>query len=135
MGSVQIKSEIKVGVEEILAGIEQLDTPDLERFVDQVNLMLAHRKTTSLSKEETLLLSRVIESIPAEKITRQRHLLKKLQTEALTEKERKELEALTLFIENKNVDRVKDLIELARIRNVNLTDLINQLGLRMPADV
>ncbi len=135
MGSVQIKSGIKVGVEEILAGIAQLDTADLEQFADKVSIILANRKIKSLSGKETDLLNKIANNIPLEKLKRQHQLLQKIQSEEINSDEKDELEELTQFIEAINVEQLKNLIALAQFRKTNLQELIRQLGISLPKDV
>lgn len=135
MGSVQIKSEIKVGIEDILAGIAQLDTADLEQFADKVSIILANRKTKSLSAKETDLLNKIANNIPLEKLKRQRQLLQKIQSEEINPDEKQELEGLTHLIEVNNVEQLKNLIALAQFRKTNLQELMRQLGINLPKDV
>ena len=49
MPTVQVKSNVELGLDEILTGISQLDTPDLEQFLEQVSRLLARRKAQSLA--------------------------------------------------------------------------------------
>ncbi len=66
MTSVQVTSQINIGLEQLLAGVAQLGTPELERFAEQVTQRLAQRKISSLSAQETELLQQINQGLPPE---------------------------------------------------------------------
>ena len=70
MPTVQVKSNVELGLDEILTGISQLDTPDLEQFLEQVSRLLARRKAQSLSKREAELLLRINQGVEPQKGSR-----------------------------------------------------------------
>jgi len=77
MPTVQVKSNIELGIEDILAGIDQLDTPELENFLQQVSQLLARRKAKSLSKKETELLIKINEGLSRHEAERYKKLAAK----------------------------------------------------------
>ncbi|MEI6063245.1 MAG: hypothetical protein WCQ26_01510 [Pseudanabaena sp. ELA748] len=44
MTTVKFKSEISIELDQLLTGVAQLDTPDLEQLLIQIQQVLAHRK-------------------------------------------------------------------------------------------
>ena len=130
MASVQVTSEIKIELDQLLNGVAQLDTADLERFVEQVNLILSERKT--VDQAEAQLLQRVRQAIPETTQQRYNQLSEKLRTETISSDEHQELLSLIDVVEQANVDRLQNLVELAQLRQVSLNDLMNQLGIHAP---
>jgi hypothetical protein len=134
MPTIQVKSNIQLGLDDVLEGIAQLDTPELERFLEQVNRLVARRKAPSLSKREAELLVQINQGIGPEKAHRYRELSAKLREETITPEEHEELLVLIDEIETMDAERLGNLIELAHLRGISLDELMNQLGLRPPAD-
>ncbi|MCB0547297.1 MAG: hypothetical protein KDD19_06875 [Phaeodactylibacter sp.] len=134
MPTVQVKSNIELGLDEILNGISQLDTPELEQFLEQVSRLLARRKAQNLSKREAELLVRINQGIEAQKAERYRQLTDKLNEERITPEEHQELLSLIGHIETKDGERLEALIELAGLRRLALNELMGQLGLTPPGD-
>lgn len=60
-------------------------------------------------------------------------LLAKRQAENLTPEEHSELLDLTNQVEKLETQRVEYLAEMARLRQTNITDLMNSLGIQSPA--
>ena len=48
MTTVQFKSEISIELDQLLTGVAQLDTLDLEQLLIQIQQVLAHRQNPSL---------------------------------------------------------------------------------------
>ena len=107
MPTVQVKSNIELGLDEILNGISQLDTPELEQFLEQVSRLLARRKAQNLSKREAELLVRINQGIEAQKAERYRQLTDKLNEERITPEEHQELLSLIGHIETKDGERLE----------------------------
>jgi hypothetical protein len=59
MTSVQITSQINIELEQLLNGVAQLETADLEKLAEQIALLLAQRKVISLPHHEAGLLQRI----------------------------------------------------------------------------
>ena len=133
MSTVQVKSNIELGIEDILAGLDQLETPELEQFFQQVSRLLARRKAKSLSAEEAELLLKINEGLSIEHSNRYHQLGSKLEEGSMTPDENREFLELVALAEAKDAERLTYLLELAQIREVSLDDLMDQLGLN-PAD-
>jgi len=130
MPTVQVVSEVSLA--ELLHGVEQLSTPDLENFVTNVLAVQARRRAPSLSKDEARLLQLINQGVPPEVRSRYQLLDEKLHDETITVAEHQELLELINQIELADAERMRYLVELARLRNTPLDSLMDQLGIRNP---
>lgn len=135
MPSIEIKPAIKVGMEEILDGISNLDTPDLEVFLQEVAHLLAKRKTKTLPKRESELLLKINESmLTADEQTLYDQLYERLQAENITEEEHHQLMELIQRRERRGVEKLTYVVELSQLRKVSLKDLMDNLGISALSD-
>jgi uncharacterized protein YnzC (UPF0291/DUF896 family) len=104
----------------------------LESFAQEVNKIVARRKSPNLSKEETALLKKINEGIPAEALERYNLLKTRQKGVGLTEAEQKELNDTIDFIEMKEAEFLGNLINLARLRKISVQKLRKQLGIKTP---
>jgi hypothetical protein len=108
------------------------------KLVDSIALVVQ-----SLSAEEQILLNHklgvpaeiellqgIYQGVPLEIQQRYDELREKLHTETLSPDEHQELIELTDVMEQYNVDRLEKLIQLTKIRNVSLDELMQQLNLK-----
>lgn len=121
-----------IEIKNVLNDISKLETPDLERFLMEVGVLLARKKAPSLPKEEVHLLKIINNSLFEVTRMRYRSLRKKQQEKTLNAEERVELLNLVEVVENADVKRLKAMIALAQIRGVSLDRLMEQLGLNQP---
>lgn len=135
MPEVQVTSKINIDLEEVLAGVAQLDTPDLEDFLSKVSVLLAQRKAPSLLKQEAELLQKINQGLPATVQQRYDDLTSKLRAETITPSEHQELLVLIDQIELADAERMQHLIELAQFRNMSVDQLMDQLGIHPPGHV
>ena len=118
-----------LGVDEILAGVAQLDTPELENFMQQVSSIVAHRKAPSLSKQEEALLDIINRGFPEQFWRRYKVLFAKKDKGVLAENEYNELLGMVEQVEAYNVERLQALIGLAQIREMSLDTIMHELGI------
>ena len=85
--------------------------------------------SSTLTAEETHLFKRINQGFSDEFWTKLRELDKKRQDFILVESEKQTLMTMTEALETVNLERMKALIELANIRQIDLDVLMNQLGL------
>jgi len=130
MASLQITSQ--VDFDQLIASLPQLETSELETFVEQVSLLLAQRKAPHLSELETKLLKQINQTLPTEIEERHNVLQEKVHEEMITPVEHEELMELVPVIEKADVTRLEALIELAQARQVTLPELMQQLGIELP---
>ena len=130
MPTVQVQAELSI--DKLIEAAGQLSQPELEQFVAQVLALQARRKAPSLSQEETALLMRINSGLPAEVRRRYQELIDKRREERLTQNEYEELLRLTDTAEKRQAERLEAMVELARLRNVPLPELMQTLGIKQP---
>ena len=135
MNYTAIVCVVQVSLDELLNGVAQLDTPALEHFISQVLTLRAKRIAPSVPKEEAELLQQINQGLPPDVQQRYDELTAKRRAETLTPEEHQELLALVGRIEQADAERVRALTELAQLRNVSVTTLMAELGVRRPAYV
>ena len=131
MPTVEVRSQ--VSLDELLNGVTQLDMPELEHFVSQVLTLRAKRIAPSLPEGEARLLQKINQELPPDVQQRYDELTAKRRAETLTPEEHQELLALIDRIEQADAKRVQALTELAQLRNVSVTTLMAELGIRPSA--
>lgn len=114
----------------ILETIKRLETPVLESFLDEVSLILARRKSVSLSKKESTLMDKINNGVSIQVRERQKELSLKNRCENLIAKEKQELLQISQQIEEADILRLTSLIELAQTREVSVDTLMNEFGLK-----
>ncbi len=130
MPSIKINSAINIGIEEILNGVSDLETPELEKFLAAVAQLLAKKKVKTLSKRETELLLKINKPLLSDKLQQTYNTLyEKLQNDELTPAEHSRLLTLIKKREKKGEKRLAALIELAQLKNISPKELMRQLGL------
>lgn len=111
---------------------EQLDNRSLDAFIDNILSLRIQRETTDKQKEEAILLKKINKSLSIEQIERFKALNQKRIEGNISEQEYSELLILLEKVEKLNVNRLKYLIILARLRNISVRELMNQLGISNP---
>jgi hemerythrin-like domain-containing protein len=96
----------------------------------QEKVGLAKSKAPSLSKEETALFQIINKGFSEDFWKRFRQLNKKRQAEIMRETERRKLISMNDKLEAENVERIKALIQLSKIRNTDLKSLMVELSLK-----
>ena len=135
MASIKIKSSLRLQLEEVLDGVSQLDTPDLEKFLVEVAHLLAKRKAKTIPQREAELLLNINQSLLDHKAQEKYdQLYTKLQEETITALEHESLLKLIQQREEKAVERMSYLVELAQLRKVSIKELMKQLGIDSLAD-
>lgn len=132
MPKVQFMSQVELEVDELLQGVARLSSKELEQFADRVQALRAHRRVPSLPKREAELLQLINRSVSAEVRQRYDLLNDKLHAETLTDEEHQELLGLIEQVKQSDVERLRNLVELAQLRQLSLDELMDQLGLRRP---
>ncbi len=121
---------IEIEEEQLLQAALQMSRPDLERFVARLFALKARENTPALSECEEELLQKINQGLPPATGKRMNELIAKRRSCTITEDELQELIRITDEAERLNVERIKNLIELAALRNVTLDELMDRLGLR-----
>lgn len=131
MPTIEIRSQVSVN--DLLNGVAQLNTNDLEQFVSQVLALRAKRVAPSVSKQEADLLETINRGLTADTQQRYNELVAKRQAENLTATEHQELLALIDAIERADAERAQALGKLAQLRNMPVKALMETLNIRPPA--
>ena len=129
MPKVHVTSQIEIDLDEVLQGLARLGTKELEQFVDKVIALQAQRRAPSLPQNETELLQQINRGLPADIRQRYDALNAKLHDETITPQEHEELLTLIDRIELADAERMQRLIALARLRDMSVDTLIEQLGI------
>lgn len=120
--------------EEILSAMERLDAAELQRLVPRAIALGAARRARHLKPTESKLLARANEALPQDLKSRLFKLQKKRDIRSLSAAETEELIALSDRTEQLHAERLEALAQLARLRGKTLTELMDQLGIRFPAN-
>lgn len=131
MATVRIEAELST--DKLLEAVKQLSLRELDSFIEQVLAIQAERKAPALPVDETALLLKINNGLPAKVQQRYRKLIKLRQEERLTQDEYEELLRLTDDVEHKQVERLEALSELARLRGKSVRELMDVLGIKPPA--
>jgi hypothetical protein len=131
-----ITLEITPDLEELLRETAEREGLAPDRYV--LNLLrqqLKRNQTTPphLPREEAELLQKINQGLPEATWERYRALKLKRDDETLIPEEHAELIALTDAIEGWNVERLEIVSQLARLRGVQLSEMMKQLGLIPPS--
>lgn len=133
MTTMHVKTELPF--DELLNCVEQLNRPELEKLTAQIIKLQARYKAVSLPKTETALLLKINQGLSPNVQARFDLLVAKRQAETLTEAEHQELLRLTDQIEKSDAERMVQLTELAALRGVSLSSLMDTLKIHPPAYV
>lgn len=127
MTTIQFKSEVSIEIDQLLTGVAQLDTPDLEKLLIQVRQVLAHRQNPSLPALELELLQKINQALPEEIQQKYNDLSAKMRSQTITPEEHQDLLKLIDVVEQADGDRLQHLIQLSQLRNISLAELMKQL--------
>lgn len=128
MPILQIKTELTKN--DLLRGVEQLETTDLEDFIREILQIRAKRKATKANKKEVELLQIINHNFTKTEQERFDELVKKRQKTIISPQELEELKALSNYSEEIAVERVKALTQLATLRNTNVRALMKDLNVK-----
>jgi hypothetical protein len=115
--------------EAIIEAVKRLPLAELERLANQVIAIRAERRAPHLTADESILLARINQALPAPERARMSALIAKRDDQTMTPAELEELIALTDKLELLHADRLAALAELASLRGVTLDEVMNQLGI------
>lgn len=130
MRPVEIQKGIRLGFDEMVVGASAMETADLEKFQREVSHLLAKRRAGGISKRETELLLKINQDFPERFWKEYSQLIEQRRAGKLTPAEHERLIEMSDRLENANVERIKRLVELAALKNMDLDDLMQQLGIQ-----
>lgn len=112
--------------------IEQLSLAELDRFADEFTALRARLHAPVLRADESALFAIINQSLSEAERNRLATLSVTRAQEILTSDELQELLALQQQLESLHVKRIKAMTELAKLRGVTLTVVMEQLGIEFP---
>ncbi len=119
-----------MSLDELIQAANQLDEADLERLLQQVVILRAHRKANVLPLKEAQLLHKINQGVDPELRAQYQTLRAKKEAETLTDTEYKTLIQLSNTIEQFGVQRLEALANLAQLRQVSLSELMETLDIQ-----
>lgn len=131
MPTIQIEADLSP--EQLLSAARQLPRHEFDRFVERVLSLRAERDASVLSATESELLLKINHPVPDDLQHRYDELIARRDARTLTPDEYSELLRLTDQIELLEAERMRQLIELAKFRQITLNELMGQLGLKLPS--
>ncbi len=120
----------QLSTEQIISAVDHLSLLELEQVFDHVLAVQAERKAPHLTADESTLLARINQGLPSDLRERLVLLRAGRESDSITAVEYEELTRLTDHAEELHAERMTALVELARLRGVSLTALMDQLGIR-----
>lgn len=117
---------------QLAQAVEQLSPAELNRFVDEVAALRARRNAPMLSEDESALFAVINQALPEAERSRLAELGELRADETLSPDERRELLDLQQRLEELHAARVKAVAQLAQLRGVTLTTVMEQLGIQFP---
>lgn len=117
---------------QLTQAIEQLSAAELNRFADEVAALRARRNAPVLSADESALFTTINQSLSEAERAQLAALSESRADETLTPDEHQKLLALQQKLEALHAARMKALADLAALRGVTLTTVMEQLGIHFP---
>jgi hypothetical protein len=124
--------EARLSSEDLLKAIEQLETAEIERFVERLIDLKAQRSAPSLAPRETELLVKINRGLPADGVARYQELIQRRRSGSLSAEEYDDLLRLSDQVEQLDAERVEALAELASLQGISLSRLMTELGIQTP---
>ena len=125
-----VQVEAQLTPDKLVEAAGQLSLSELEELEVRLRALAARRKAPCLSQEETRLLLVINQNLPEAAQARFSELMENRYSDTLTPDEYQELVALSDEREKHWADRLAAAAELARLRGVSLSNLLDQLGIR-----
>ncbi len=125
--NIPFSNDGNLAFDDLLKGMAALETSEIVQFMHEMGRIVATRKVSVLSIRETELLKKINTSIPEKLQKTYQSLTQKLNKEIITELEHQELLKIITKIEQKKAIKLEYMIELARLRNISLRELGQQL--------
>ena len=122
-----ITVKAQLSYDQLLEAVGRLSSAELETLQKEIAQLRSPQRTNSLSKQEADLLLNINNLPSPQADARYQELLAKRQEDKLTKSEYQELITLSDRYEQYDTERIKHLVQLAKLRKVTLTNLMDQL--------
>ncbi len=130
MQTIELKKGLEIGLDELAQRLSQLDSVELNVFFSQLNEKIMGQPQFNKLSQETILLKKIKNAIPPSVLKHYQTLSKKARVQDISEKDRQELLLLSDFIEEKSAEKVNLLASLAQIRQIPLSDLLQEFAIK-----
>jgi len=114
----------------IIQSLSNLNLNELDLLMSRLIGLRRQKLPSVLTEMESTLLKKINKPIPAEIQKRYDLLIVKRDDHTLSDEEYSELLELTNYTEQHAVERLELLLELSKVRNVSLDDLLDELELK-----
>jgi hypothetical protein len=121
---------IQVSAPDLLEAVKQLGAEEFDAFLEQAMSLRSRPRMATLSVRESKLMKRINRALPEAFRRKYAELVRKRNSNTLTESEHKELLRLTHQSEMRDADRAAALLELAKLRRVPMRTLLKQLDIK-----
>ncbi len=122
---------VHIDSQRLLRDADRMPVNELERFLNDINAMLLRKRTQDKALRERQLLHKINNTVLDTAQTERYHVLvEKLELSTMTDAEHTEFDLLGNKEEKLRNQRVKYMIELAQLRAVTLTQVMESLGLK-----
>jgi len=117
---------IHLEADQLLNAALQMPEEEFQRFVTKLFSLKARGRVATLPNREAELLAQINQGIAPAEARRVKELIAKRQACTITETELQTLIQLTDEAERLNVERLRNLLELAHLRGVTLDEIMDQ---------
>jgi hypothetical protein len=131
MPTIRVKAELSA--QELLTAVKKLAPNEMDQFMTKVKALDAHRQMSRLSPKEKELLAKINQGLPKAFQKRYYALVEKRREGTISKKDYRELLRLTDDVERLQVERVKWMVELSRLRKISLSQLMEELPIKTPS--
>ena len=126
---------VNIDSQSLLRDADRMPVNELERFLKDINALLRRKKTQDKTFRERQLLHKITNTVlNTAEIERYHVLIEKLELGTMTDAEHAEFDILGNKEEKLRNQRVKNMIELAQLRAVSLSEVMVSLGLKPTCD-
>ena len=126
----KIQIQANDNIQSLIGGFSEMPLHDLESFISGLNALVLRKRVADIGKRDKALLLKINQTVlPELAMERYIFLQNKMELENLSESEYQELLILVAQEEKIRNKRFQYLLELAQLRNIPLTELMNNLGL------
>ncbi len=132
MQKIQIQTELDMNTI-----LQQLKISELEAFAREISMHITQRKAKDKKTREAELLQKLNEEcvLPHQHLQLFYFLIEKRRNKQLSKNEAKQLAQLIQEEEMMRLKRIKILGELAQLKNIPISQLTEQLGIKPPQSV
>ena len=117
---------------QLVQAVEQLNSAELNHFANEVAIMRARRNAPVLPPDESALFAVINRGLSEKERERLKELGERRSDETLSSDEHEELLTLQHKLEALHTARMKALADLAALRGLTLTAMMDQLGIHFP---